>query len=140
MMIAGIIPSGTKFRLDPKGVQAKIAPIRDRYDTLHDIVAWLPDDPTHWWVKEGSPILGARELAGAAFAGGAIPIYPTPTHWVDAGGQGFVVLDWEINLRLILDGIRRVETSHLPRAVEKVIQRKLRANFWRDLPQIGGRS
>lgn len=129
-----------RFTLDPDGTEAHVVPVRDRAGALADMVAWLPDDPFHWWTKCGeSAVLGAREIAGAALAGMPVPLQPTPAHWLAAGGRGVVVLDWSVNLLPIFQDVGRIALAHLEREEAIEARRRLRQNFWQSIPQIGGR-
>ncbi len=128
------------FRLDPAGELAQIAAIRDRYDWLEDLVAWMADTPGSWHVKEGTcPVLGARELHLAAAWGDPVMIYPTPSAWVGANGAGVCVLDWGAELLGCFEGVPEISTAHLPVDTAKAIEKRLKQNFWRGLPRVGGR-
>lgn len=130
---------GGMFILDPDGEVANISPIRDRFDMLTDLVAWMDDAPTVWYVKEGdSPILGVRELHIATEFGDPIRIHPTPADWARAG-TGVCVLDWNCDLRRSFEGVPSIITSHLDKTVADEIERRLRRNFWASLPRIGRR-
>lgn len=137
---AGIIlVDAIHFRLDPEGEPAQIVPIRDRYDQLEDLVAWM-DDPGSWYLKVGTcPILAARELAQATAWGDPVLIYPTPAAWVAADLPGVCILDWGVELLGCFEGIAKISTAHLSAATAKAIEKRLKQNFWRGLPQIGGR-
>ncbi len=128
------------FRLDPAGELAQIAPIRDRYDRLEDLVAWFPDVLGRWYVREGlCPILGARELALAASHGDPVMIYPTPSAWVAADGAGICVVDWGVELLGCFEGVTEISTAHLSAGTAAAIEKLLKRNFWRGLPRVGGR-
>ncbi len=127
-----------RFRLEPEGELAQIAALRDRFDMIEDLVAWFPDTPGRWVVREGlSPILGARELALAASFGDPIAIYPTPTAWMGAQGEGVCVLDWQSLLAPCFDGVKAITTAHLEPTVAAEIEKRLKRNFWRGLPRVG---
>ena len=128
------------FQLDPSGELAQIAPVRDRYDWLDDLVAWMADTPGTWHVKEGvCPILGARDLHLAGLWVDAVMIHATPADWVAAGGTGICILDWGVELLGCFEGVTEISTAHLPVDTAKAIEKRLKRNFWRGLPRVGGR-
>ena len=130
----------THFRLDPEGELAQIAPIRDRYNWLEDLVAWMADTPDTWHVKEGDqPILGARMLHLAVAWGDSVMIHPTPADWVAAGGDGICILDWGVDLLGCFKDVPHISTAHLGPGTAAAIEKRLKQNFWRGLPRIGDR-
>ena len=134
-----VLVGGGRFIHDPAGELAQIAGLRDRFDAIEDLVGWFPDTPGRWYLREGlSPILGARGLALAASFGDAIAIHPTPAAWVAAGGEGGI-LDWRCSLAGCFEGVTAITTGHLEPGVAREIEKRLKRNFWRCLPRIGGR-
>ncbi len=99
------------YRPSPDGEQASALPVYDRLDRLVDLVAWLPDRPTVWYFRHGDEIsiLGSRGLAVAKYFGDAIKLYATPHRWLLAGGDGAVILKWDVDHRELFDGVARVE-------------------------------
>ena len=137
---AGIAIDGDRFRHNPDGEPAHLCIARDRYGLPDDLVAWLPDKPERWFVHEGTcPVLGARNLAIAAAWGDSIAIHPTPCAWITSGGEGFVVLDWDMNLVPLFDGILNIDVDDVVDVGHVNIAKRLRENFARFLPKIGGR-
>ena len=113
--------------------------MRDRYGWPEDIVAWLKDRPSKWFLHDGDkiPILGAKQLAGAELAGFNLPIYPTPAAWAEAEGDGVVILSWGVNLFHLFDGLT-LDLSHLPSATALELGQRLRDNFRSYEPAIVG--
>ena len=134
------------YRPSDAGQWAVVLEVRDRHNELADLVAWLPDDPGHWWLRHGdeTPLLGARALAFAADGVGPVTLLPTPEAWLfahrerpklDAGmigtevyvGPGAVVciMDWGVDLAPLFDGVLRVDCDSPE--LQKRLQRSLRA-------------
>ena len=119
-----------RYRPEPSGEWAAIVPVRDRYSNLCDLVAWLPDEPQRWWLRNGdeTPILGTEALALAAWDGRSIDLHSTPEHWLLAKSgtcirppgvctvecdtcalpRGACVLRWDLDLRELFEGVTRV--------------------------------
>jgi len=133
-----VMPDDQTFHLDG-GSPASSLIVRDRRGLPADLVAWLGDQPGNWWLREGdeTPILGARQLAGAEMTAAPLPIYPTPAAWVASGGDGVVVLSWGANLIHLFDGLT-LDVGHLPLDVALQLANRLRSNFQAHEPQIIG--
>jgi len=138
---AGILIEGDRFRHDRDGDPAHLCIIHDSGGWPVDVVAWFQDAPGRWYLHDGlGPILGAWNLAVARGWGDSITIHPTPCDWIKAGGSGFVVFDWEINLLRLFDGVPQIETGHLDAITAVKLTRQLRENFRHFLPKLGGRN
>jgi len=113
--------------------------VRDRHGLPEDIVAWFNDRPGDWFLHDGDkiPILGAKQLAGAEYAGFPLPIYPTPLAWAEAEGDGVVILSWGVNLIHLFDGLT-LDVGHLPPATALELGQRLRDNFRSYEPAIIG--
>ncbi len=63
---------------------------------LIDMIAWRPDDPTHWWFRQGGVdmVLGADNLDLAHTAGRPISLHQTPLDWLRAECRGACLLDY----------------------------------------------
>ena len=63
---------------------------------LIDMIAWRPDDPTHWWFRlDGiDMVLGADNLDLAHTAGRPISLHQTPLDWLRAECRGACLLDY----------------------------------------------
>ncbi len=135
-----IMPDGEHFRLDGD-LPAVIIPASDRSGRLCDFVAYDPNDPDRWYLREGyeTPILGARELAGASIGGGPIPLYPRPCDWLDAGGHGVCVLMWDMPLFDLFRDVD-IDLSHLEKGLANRLYSRLWENLAKSLPRIRRRS
>ena len=133
-----VMPDGQHFRLDGKAA-ATIMLVRDRHGYPADLVAWLAGEPDHWWMREGdeTPILGASQLAGAEWVGFPLSIYPTPAAWAASGGDGVCVIDWDMNLLHLFDGLD-LDVGHLQLATARSLAQRLRDNFREYEPKIAG--
>ena len=117
------------YRPSGDGQWAVILGVQDRFDEIVDLVAWLPKDPSRWWLRDGdeTPILGARALAFAADCHEPATLLPTPEAWlfahrerpkIDArmtGAEVYVgpdavvcIMDWGVDLGPLFDGVSRV--------------------------------
>ena len=100
------------YETDPSGEWAAVIGVFDANGELGDLVVWFLERPGQWWRRTGDiPILGARELAVAAYGGGAIKLHPTPEAWLLARGDGVCVIDWAVPLDGLFDGVNRVRCS-----------------------------
>ena len=108
---ACIAPAGDgTFTFNKDGEPAVVIGVEDRDGVLCDLVAWLPEDPGRWWLRHADemPILGARELAVAAYFGDPIALYATPEQWLIAGRRGACVLMWDAPLRDLFEGVASI--------------------------------
>ncbi len=120
------------YRLSDNGQWAVVLEARDRFDEIVDLVAWSPDDPSHWWLRDGdeTPLLGARALAFAADCHEPVTLLPTPEAWLFAvserpKGRVVCILDWGVDLGPLFDGVLRVECQGPD--LQKRFQQGLRA-------------
>lgn len=104
------------YRPSDDGQWAVILEVRDRHDELADLVAWLPGDPSRWWLRYGdeTPILGARDLAFAADCNQPVTLLPTPEAWLFMHSKPnrravVCVLDWGVVVGPLFEGVSRVE-------------------------------
>ncbi len=133
-----VMPDGQHFRLDGKAA-ATIMLVRDRGGYPADLVAWLIDEPDQWWLHEGdeTPIVGAGQLAGAEWVGFPLSIYPTPAAWAASGGDGVCVIDWDMNLLHLFDGLD-LDVGQLQLATARRLAQRLQDNFRDHWPKIVG--
>lgn len=134
-----------RFLTDHDGKAAVVAPVLDRYSDLVDLVAFDPVAPCEWFMRHGDmcPILGARLLAYEAEMGREVKMFPTPSDWLFAHGDGVCVLDWDVRLLPLFSGLGKARVDHLEASVAKELKERLKHNFWRDQPKIispGGRA
>ena len=66
---------------------------------MEDIVAWLPGDPSRWWLRlRIGVILGLEEVERCDFLHEPLHLFWTPADWLSAGKRGAVILDWKGHL------------------------------------------
>ena len=131
-----VSPDGRTFNLGGDDKAASLF-LRDRRGLPVDLVAWREDAPGEWWMREGdeTPIVGARQLAGAEWVGFPLSIYPTPAAWAASGGDGVCVIDWDMNLLHLFDGLD-LDVGHLQLATARSLAQRLRDNFREYEPKI----
>lgn len=136
---------GGGFTFARDGDMACLVNVPDDLGYFGDCVAWLPGNPSEWWMHEGRlPILGVPEVVFAGDVGCDVFLVETPARYVELArcgrwpGACAVVLDWGTHdsLRLWLSLVRGVqcETSRLARVVEAVLRatpawRRFRVGF-----------
>ncbi len=120
------------FTADSSGTEAILVPVHDRHGAWVDTCAYHLSNPGEWRLQfdNETPILGAAELARAAFFHTSITLHPTPEAWLRAGGQGVVILNWGCALRDLFDGIGEVRCAH------PLLKKYLRRNFSIGQPNI----
>ena len=121
------------YRPSDDGKWAVVLEVRDRHNELADLVAWLPDDPGHWWLRHGdeTPLLGARALAFAADCHEPVSLLPTPEQWLFARFKPNTraiacVLDWGVGLGPLFEGVSQVDCDSPD--LQKRLLRSLRAS------------
>ena len=74
------------WRADPSGAPAMLIPVHDRFGGWVDILAYHLDAPCEWRLRFGDecPILGAADLAQAAWYQEPVSLYSTPERWLRA--------------------------------------------------------
>ena len=95
------------FEFSAGGDLAAVARVHDSDHDLADFVAWFPDDrPGRWWLRNGNcAVLGAHELAVAAWGGGVVRFHETPEAWFRGGRHGVCVLLWGAPLDDLFAGV-----------------------------------
>ncbi|GEO83039.1 hypothetical protein [Pararhodospirillum oryzae] len=83
---------------------------------LFDLVAFRPDQPGWWWVRNDSVLLNGVEVERAMFFEDPLIIHPDPLEWMKAAGKGVVILDWGAFLPLHVGGPSRLVCTTLPLA------------------------
>ncbi len=119
-------PDDGTWRADPSGFPAVLMAVHDRYGELVDLVAWSPDKPSAWRLRFGDecPILGAADLAQAAWYQESVSLYSTPERWLrarrraHAGGrldhqggdhrQAICILHWGVDMGPLFEGVTTV--------------------------------
>ena len=121
---------------DDKGELAALLPVHDRDGHLVDISAWFEPDGSAWWLRhrDQAVILGAQALAVAAFHGDSIGLSSTPRAWLLGGRRGACVLRWDVDVRLLFEGIARVDCD------SAMLRDRLAGAFRRGEPLLTTRS
>ncbi len=122
----------SNFTADPLGEEAVLVPVLDRYGEWVDNLAYHLSNPAAWALQfdDSTPVLGAANLARAAFFHDPIVLHPTPEAWLRAGRRGVVVLNWGCALRDLFDGVGEVHCAH------PLLKKRLRRNFGIGQPNI----
>ena len=105
--IAEIITGTTTYQPFRGGKRAYIVPaipLRDGFfdDDIGDLVAWLPNNPAKWWRRAGIvDFINFEAIERAAFFREPLLLHPHPLAWLQAGGDGAVILDLDTHLSLL---------------------------------------
>jgi hypothetical protein len=103
-------------------------------DDIGDLIAWLPDNPGRWWHRAGvANFLNFEAVERADFFEEPLSLWATPLSWLQAGGEGAVVLDERAHLPLWFGGITKIDCESLELA--RQIKRRITAQEQR-LPKI----
>ena len=89
---------------------------------VHDLIAFKPDDPGHWWLRRGEVnLLGRANMTPWKLS--PTTIHETPLSWLRAGADGICVVDWAFDpLTALLPGGDLVaETTSLKVRLERRI-------------------
>ncbi len=105
------------WRADPSGAPAVLIPVHDRDGVAVDIIAYHLNDPSEWRLRFGDecPILGAADLAQAAWYQEPVSFYSTPERWLIGRRRApsvpspVCILDWGVELEPLFEGVSRVE-------------------------------
>jgi len=125
------LDNGT-FAADSSGMEAILMSVHDRYGEWVDNLAYHLSNPAAWALQfdDSTPVLGAANLARAAFFHDPIVLHPTPEAWLRAGGQGVAILNWGCPLRDLFDGVAEVHGAH------PLLKKRLQRNFRIGQPNI----
>ena len=86
----------TSFEFDASGREAVVVEAHDEAGDVLDLVAWMPERPDRWRAMFGTaPALGmgAATSTMTYIDGLPLQIYRTPLEWLQAAGDGAVLLD-----------------------------------------------
>jgi hypothetical protein len=98
-----------------------------------DLIAFLPTDPSRWWCRTGAcPFLNPIAIDRAEIYREPLALHSSPLAWLRAAGEGAVVIDQHVDLRLHLGGVREIVCDDL--ALARQIDKKLKARV--RLPRI----
>lgn len=126
--VTAIEPRGaTLYEPSESGELAYVVPAcpLDSWDAendLADLIAWRPSRPEKWWTRcAAAPILNPAAVRRAEALREPLTLHATPAEWLQAAGEGAVILDWRAHLRLLFCGIDRVvaDSDELADAVER---------------------
>lgn len=121
--------AGGTYQLSEGGGElAIVVPARplafDDHD-VGDLVAFYLSRPSRWWTRLGAvPLLSPDAILRAEVTRTPLRVFSTPLDWLRAGGDGIVILDWQVNLRFHLGGVGRVNAD--TRRLGDAIDRRLR--------------
>jgi hypothetical protein len=98
-----------------------------------DLIAFRLADPSRWWVRTGAaPFLGFSAVEYAEHFRTPLRLWSSPLAWLRAAGDGAVILDPAIDLRLWLGSVGTIHADGIELGEE--IERGLRTVA--RLPQI----
>jgi hypothetical protein len=99
------------------------------WDTLDDLIAFRPTEPSRWWRRLGEvQVLGSGNIRPE-------PVFPLTLHdnplsWLQAGASGVCVIDWRIDPeRFLHAGPIEAESPSLKARLERRIQSAALARF-----------
>ncbi len=104
------------WRADPSGAPAVLIPVHDRFGGWVEILAYHLDAPCEWRLRFGDecPILGAADLAQAAWYQEPVSLYSTPERWLigrrlaPSVPSPVCILDWGVELGPLFEGVSTV--------------------------------
>jgi len=114
------------FVFDRQGELALVAKIHDAHGDLTDLVAWQPERPGQWWLRHGDiAVLGAHNLAVAAYYGDGIRLHGTPQDYFSTHQSGVCVLLWSAPLDGLFDGVGMIQchSPDLQKRLETALRR-----------------
>jgi len=102
------------FQVAEHGPHAVIMPVGlpgpNGWYVLTDLVAFFPEAPLCWWLLTGAGVLLGEDTVEDAARGVPLRLLSTPLGWLQASGNGAVVLRWDIlNPRTAFLGVERIE-------------------------------
>ncbi len=116
---------GERALIVPEGV-----PEWPGWDAIHDLISFLPADPSRWWRRRGDvDLLGVDNISPRRLS--PLTIHETPLSWLQAGAAGICILNWGFNPIATLDraGHLEAETPALKRRLECRIKEVALASF-----------
>jgi hypothetical protein len=87
-----------------------------------DLVAFAPDNPSHWWLRRGEvDLLGAYNMTHWRLS--PTTVHETPLSWLRAGADGICIVDWSLDplTALLPAGDLVAETPALKARLERRI-------------------
>lgn len=94
--IAKVEPvDGGLYTPSSSGVPAMIVPVFEGGDLI-DLLAFRTAEPEHWWLRKGlGGLLGLWSGWGKHEWADSVRLHATPLEWLQAGGEGLCVVDWD---------------------------------------------
>jgi hypothetical protein len=87
-----------------------------------DLVAFTLATPERWWVRLGvCPVLNQLAVERASLMREPLTLWGSPLAWLQAMGEGAVILDPTTSLRLWLGGVGEIQFEGLPLA-ERIVR------------------
>ena len=87
----GFHETGERALIVPEGV-----PEWPGWDEIHDLIAFMPEDPSRWWRRRGDvDLLGANNMTPWRLS--PLTIRETPLSWLRAGADGICIVDWSFD-------------------------------------------
>ena len=78
----------------------------DDINDIGDLIAWTPKQPDTWSCRTGTvPFLNGRAISAAEYRRERLKVCATPLAWMQAGGEGIVILDRRAYLPFWLGGL-----------------------------------
>ena len=128
-----------RFEFNENGLTALIIPVYDtipgnldanpirHLEHLVDLVAVDLDHPDRYWRRRGEAlVLGNAYLEIAGQEREPVPVFKNPMSWLQAGGAGICILDWDYAHDLLLDHELIAEDLDLGNRLEDA----LRPDIW----------
>ena len=120
---------GDLYEPNPAGQGVFVLGVMEqRKGPIIDLLAFHPDRPDRWWLRLGSAVLLGRYNARLAqLKEEPLFVHPDPLSWLRADCMGAVVLDWDADLILYLDGGGILAADHRTASrIEKSFRRSIR--------------
>ena len=100
----------------------------EKSGTLLDLLAFNPDEPSRWWRRTGwVNVLGDVALTAACheILGEKTPafVHADLSGWIDSGGEGCVILDWQHAAMDLIGADLVVETVELGNRLDGLLRR-----------------
>ncbi len=115
---------GERALIVPEGV-----PEVPAWDSIHDLIAFLPDEPGRWWRRRGdASLLGASNMTPWRLS--PLVIHATPLSWLQGTAAGICIVDWSFDpTALLAAGHLSIETPALRSRLEYRIKEAALAPF-----------
>ncbi len=77
---------------------------------IHDLLAFMPEEPGRWWLRRGAvDLLGAYNITPWKLS--PTTIHETPVSWLQAGADGVCIIDWTRSPADVLLGAGELRTE-----------------------------